>query len=243
MLSLSMRLDPHTAYYFEPVFKEDAFSSKRMECFNQKDMEQMNMRTPDDEPQLAETERRRRAGLSDAEKKRAKNDEPLTQITILDGVTAYRLGGWESAESTVDKPVYEKVEYANKGVRSRILTHGWVYCRWGRARRFKEGKPADVPEAHGPAWDGGFKEFTDVEGVVDWLELEREEKARARGESMGGSGSVKGKERADVPVRSSSRVRATPGPSASARVGEEDLQAELLEETGSEEYESDELIA
>ncbi|KAF2820539.1 hypothetical protein CC86DRAFT_449204 [Ophiobolus disseminans] len=170
LLSLSMRLDPHTVYYFEPVFKEDTLTAKRMECFNHKNMAQRNPRIPDDEPRPDKEERVRRAKLSEDEKKRSKLDEPLTQITIMDGVTAYRLGGWEAPESTIGDVVYEKYDFANKGVRSRILTHGWVYCRWGRARRFKEGKPADMPAAHGEAWKGGgFKEFTDCEGVVDWL--------------------------------------------------------------------------
>jgi hypothetical protein len=171
-----MRTDEHTVYYFEPVFKEDTFTSKRMECFNFKDMQQRNPRTADDEPTLEVKEKLRRAKLSEKEKKRAKSDEPLTQITIMDGVTAYRLGGWESATSTNANIKYERFQYRKQGIRARILTHGWVYCRWGRARRFKDGKPDDVEDVHGDAWKApGFVEFSAVDGVVDWLEKEKRE--------------------------------------------------------------------
>ncbi|KAF1851572.1 uncharacterized protein K460DRAFT_240622, partial [Cucurbitaria berberidis CBS 394.84] len=175
VLSLHMRLDPHTVYYFEPIFKEDTFTANRMECFNFRNMQQRHPRcTPEEVLKLDEEEQERRATLLDAEKKRARNDEPLTQITIMDGVCAYRLGGWEKVSSKASQPEYEKPEYKTQGVRARILTHGWVYCRWGRARRFKEGKPNDGGEkVHGDAWKGGFVEFTDVKGVYPWLEEER----------------------------------------------------------------------
>ncbi|KAF1914319.1 hypothetical protein BDU57DRAFT_500560 [Ampelomyces quisqualis] len=179
LLSLSMRLDPHTVYHFTPIFKEDTFTSTRMECFNKVQMEQQHPRTPASEPRLTRTEKARRATLSEAEKKRATNDDPLTQITIMDGVTAYRLGGWEIPASTTTSRRYEKPEWASRGVRMRALTQGWVYCRWGRARSLQDGKGNDGPAAHGVAWDGGFKEFRDVEGVVDWLRLEREGKKEA----------------------------------------------------------------
>lgn len=175
LLSITMRLDPQTVYHFSPVFKEDTFTSKRMECFNKTTMEQQNPRTPGDDPRLSAAEKARRAGLSDAEKKRARNDEPLTQIIIMDGVTAYRLGGWEKGSSTLEDQVYEKAEWAHRGVRMRVLTQGWVYCRWGRARSMEDSKRNDVSATHGVAWNGGFKEFRDVEGVVDWLAIEREE--------------------------------------------------------------------
>jgi hypothetical protein len=176
LLSLSMRLDPHTVYHFVPTFKEDTFTSKRMECFNKTQMEQQHPRTSDTEPRLTPAEKARRATLSEAEKKRARNDEPLTQITIMDGVTAYRLGGWESPASTLTSRHYEKPEWAHRGVRMRALTQGWVYCRWGRARSLKDGKGNDVPVAHGVAWNGGFKEFGHIRGVVDWKGIESEQK-------------------------------------------------------------------
>jgi hypothetical protein len=231
LLSLIMRADPHTVYYFEPVFKEDTFTAKRMECFNFQQMQQRNMRTPDTEARLSTREKARRALIPKAELERSRNDEPLTQITIMHGITAYRLGGWEDARSTLDNVVYEKAEYENLGIRSRILTHAWVYCRWGRARRFKDGKPDDVAAVHGAAWKGGFKEFTDVEGVVDWLAEERKEKMEGKG---------KGKESAET-------KKVARGPYAARRqgeymisgandgrrrdsvvVGEGDLQARLL---------------
>jgi hypothetical protein len=180
LLALSMRIDPHTVYYVEPVFKEDTFSSQRMECFNQVQMEQTNPRTPDTHDLLYNEEKTRRAGLSAAEKKRAKSDDALTQIMIMDGVTAYRRGGWESAYSKVLDVKYEKTEFRDQGIRARVLTAGWVYCRWGRARQLKDGKSADSPAAHGTAWNEGFREFSDVQGVVDWVGVERKEKERKK---------------------------------------------------------------
>lgn len=201
MLSISMRADPLTVYQFVPIFKEDTYDANRMECFNTHAMEQTNPRTPDSEPLLTKAEKFRREGIPEREKARAKNDDPLIQIAIMYGVTAWRLGGWEDSSSTLSAPKFEKQEYKDMGVRSRILTHGWVYCRWGRARRFKDGKPDDKPETHGLAWrDGGFKEFTDVGGVVDWLGLESKAKARARARAMAEGWGEKGdgKERAVV---------------------------------------------
>jgi hypothetical protein len=226
ILSLAMRMGPHTVYHFEPVFKEDTFSSKRMECFNKKYMEQTNPRTDDEHELLKESEKERRAGLSSAEKKRRMNDEPLTQITVMDGVTAYRRGGWESRESKTLNVQFEKVEWANQGVRARMLTPGWVFCRWGRAREFKDGKSADIPKAHGVAWNGGFKEFADVKGVVDWIGIERVEREKKR-EAM--LATLKAKGQATVGSRPGA------GPSTTAkgkgRLSEADLQAQLEEDS------------
>jgi hypothetical protein len=229
ILSLCMRIDPHTVYNFEPVFKEDTFMSKRMDCFNWKEMEQTNPRTPDTEPLLSKQEKARRVLIPADEKKRAKHDDPLTQITILDGVTAYRLGGWETATSTVLDPEFEKSEFQKKGVRVRVITHGWVYCRWGRAKRFKEGKSVDVPATHGAAWkDGGFKEFSDVAGVVNWSQVERDARRQAK-EALG-----KGKGKAvdaGSNVSKGCLVGSVAGPSKRVdQVQEMDLQAQLNEE-------------
>ncbi|KAH3911311.1 hypothetical protein HBH56_133060 [Parastagonospora nodorum] len=183
ILSLSMRLDPHTVYHFVPVFKEDEFTSERMECLNHVQMQQTNPRTPDDAEGLTRAETQRRANLSPAEKNRAQNDDPLTQITILDGVTAYRQGGWEAQDSTLSNVKFEKQEFENRGVRVRKLTDALVYCRWGRARRFKSGKGDDVATQHGDAWKGGFVEFARVKGVGDWIEHERK-MAKGKGKAM-----------------------------------------------------------
>ncbi|KAF2107531.1 hypothetical protein BDV96DRAFT_653618 [Lophiotrema nucula] len=153
ILSLIMRADPHTVYYFTPVFKEDTFRYEYAECFNKKEMEATHPRRRESWP----------ADISESEQRRAKGDEPLTQITIFAGLTAYRVGGIETGESSVEKPVYLHEGWARKGIRARILTHGWVYCRWGRARKFVKGKPADEEEVHGAQWrEPGFVEFEDV---------------------------------------------------------------------------------
>ncbi|KAF2796517.1 hypothetical protein K505DRAFT_237589 [Melanomma pulvis-pyrius CBS 109.77] len=156
MLSLLMRADPHTVYYFVPSFKEDSFTRKHMECFNSNTMKVTNPHERKTWPD----------GTTDAEKSRASGDEALTQITIMDGVTAYRRGGWETGDSKPGKVNYVHPNGRDTGIRCRVLTHGWVFCRWGRPRKFKDGKPADNPKVHGAAWKGdGFIEFRNVPGV------------------------------------------------------------------------------
>ena len=131
-----------------------------------------------------EDEQKRRDALSETEKSRARGDTALTQIICFNGVTAYRKGGWEVGSSTANNPVYEKGEYKNMGVRVRVLTQGLVYCRWGRALSSQKNAEMDNEtgkKIHGDAWrEGGFMQFTDVEGVFDWLGKERKEKAEAR---------------------------------------------------------------
>lgn len=140
----------------------------------------MQQRRPQTAVDLLEpAEQARRAELSQREIKRSQGDEPLTQIVLMYGICAYRKGGWEDPESTIKKRKYEKEEYEQQGVRTRLLTQGWVYCRWGRARKMAGGKADDGGEkVHGEAWNGGFKEFTDVEGVPQWLEMEKKERKK-----------------------------------------------------------------
>lgn len=144
-------------------------------------MQQTNPLTPETDPGLRASEKRRRAALSDAEKARARNDDALTQITLMNGVAAYRVGGWEDVESTVTDVRYETAGHATRGVRERVLSKAWAYCRWGRARKFKDGRADDRAAQHGVVWKGGFKEFTDVEGVRNWVKSERGEKKRGEG--------------------------------------------------------------
>jgi len=133
---------------------------------------------------VGEDEQKRRDALSESEKKRAGGDTALTQILCFNGVTAYRRGGWEVGSSTANNPVYGKREWKNMGVRVRVLTQGLVYCRWGRALSSQKSGEMDNESGkkiHGDAWrGGGFMQFTDVEGVFDWLGAERREKADAR---------------------------------------------------------------
>ncbi|KAI4610485.1 hypothetical protein J4E80_008249 [Alternaria sp. BMP 0032] len=182
ILSLHMHLDPHTAYHHVPLFKEDNYDSSVMECWNDPAMRQRNMRNKYDE--VDEDEQKRRDALSETEKKRARGDTALTQILCFNGVTAYRKGGWEVGSSTANNPVYEKGEYKNMGVRVRVLTQGLVYCRWGRALSSQKSASMDNEtgkKTHGDAWrEGGFMQFTNVEGVFDWLGKERKETAEAR---------------------------------------------------------------
>ena len=121
-----------------------------------------------DQDMISKAEQERRKGLDERELRRMKRDEGLVQITLMPGITAYRLGGWEIPASSGEKVQYEE-GCEGRGVRVRRLTDAWVYCRWGRQRAWKDGKPADDPEMHGVAWkDSGFVEFfPGVEGVTD----------------------------------------------------------------------------
>jgi len=145
-------------------------------------MRQRNMRNRYED--VDEDEQKRRDALSETEKKRARGDTALTQILCFNGVTAYRKGGWEVGSSTANNLVYERREWKDMGVRVRVLTQGLVYCRWGRALSSQKTAEMDNEtgrKIHGDAWrEGGFMQFTDVEGVFDWLGAERKEKAEAR---------------------------------------------------------------
>jgi hypothetical protein len=208
-----MRLDPHTVYHHEPVFKEDNFTSSRMEAMNNhgmrlqnptadldKDakqlMEDLHIEDEEKQKRLISMEKKRREELGYEESKRARMDNALTQICILDGVTAYRVGGWEASKSEIRRPVYENGKWKGMGVRARILTQAWVYCRWGRARAFPPIEDEEVGKrVHGKAWrKDGFCEFAAVEGVVDWAGMEkkgRDEAAKAaKAEAAGGEEDV-----------------------------------------------------
>ncbi|KAB2099367.1 hypothetical protein AG0111_0g12255 [Alternaria gaisen] len=193
LLSLHMSLSPHTIYHHVPLFKEDTYVSSSMECFNERAMRLSNMRTSlSGLPSLSfssspssfrptqeelQQERARRNRLNETEKRRAGGNVPLVQIVCTEGITAYRRGGCEKNKtSSNENPVFEKSGYQNMGIRARILTHGWTYCRWGRARSSSDSmqNPAcrDVENTgrkiHGDVWrDGGFVNFSDVEGVMD----------------------------------------------------------------------------
>lgn len=177
-----MHFDPHTAYHHVPLFKEDRYDSSVMECWNNGSMRQRNMRNKYEEVEGKEQERR--DALSETEKKRARGDTTLTQIICFNGVTAYRKGGWEDGSSNANNPVYERREYKNLGVRVRVLTQGLVYCRWGRALSMQKSASMENEarkKIHGDEWrEGVFMQFTDVEGVFDWLRAERKEKAEMR---------------------------------------------------------------
>lgn len=131
---------------------------------------------------LTPTEQARRATLSKAELRRSKGDQALTQIIVFRGVVAFRKGGWEDGNSTARNVVFEKEEFAEEGYRERLLTKAWVYCRWGRG--MAKGMDEEMGrKVHGDAWrEGGFVEFTGLEGVWDWLGEEAQEMKKGRGE-------------------------------------------------------------
>ncbi|OCL12236.1 hypothetical protein AOQ84DRAFT_420404 [Glonium stellatum] len=171
VLSISMRLDPDTVYYFEPTGKDDWYDPQAMECFNMKTMEASHPR------------KRTWAHSEDqAEKERAQGDGPLVRIICMDGCTAYRQGGWLSPDSP---------GWKSMGFRSRRLTQALVACRWGRKRKWVKGQPADRKEVHGTKWvEPGFVEFRNVvekiqketlDKIMRKAEVETEEEPRDGG--------------------------------------------------------------
>ena len=98
--------------------------------------------------------------MSDVEKKRARNDEPLTQITIMDAVCAYRLGGWEQAKSKVVEasarvkqsnlvePLVRQAKARAEAARAQVATARAVRSGPGTARR-PNLMPQLVPGANG----------------------------------------------------------------------------------------------
>ncbi|KAF2751593.1 hypothetical protein M011DRAFT_394626 [Sporormia fimetaria CBS 119925] len=158
ILSLYMRMDTRTVYHFVPTFKDQTYDNAAMACFNEEEMKATDPHTRKTWP----------ANYTEAEKRRAEFDEPLVQIRIFEGVTAYRKGSWETSSSTAKNQRFVKAGGEDDGVRSRILTCSWVYCRWGRRKEFKDRKDVSDPEAHGMQWDGGFVNFSDVMGVPEF---------------------------------------------------------------------------
>ncbi|KAH6643139.1 hypothetical protein C7974DRAFT_303021 [Boeremia exigua] len=143
MLSLHMRMDTQTAYHFDPVFKETPFKPTEMTSFLPAATKRAQTQTHTTRPR----------------------DRPLVQIAILPSLTAFRRGGWSYAPPTL--PAKHTLPDP-EGVRARLLTPAWVLTRHGVPRAWDNGKPADVPAAHGDAWRGGFVEFyPGVRGVRD----------------------------------------------------------------------------
>lgn len=144
LLSLALHLDDHTVYHFPAAYKDMEYDPDTMECFNEASMRANDPKT-----------RGWPEGTPAEEIQRAKLDEPLVRINIMAGCTAYRRGGWQNEDGSY---IYDEgASVEDKGIRSRVLTHSWVYCRWGRKRRW-DGK--DGEKVHGVLWrEPGFVEF------------------------------------------------------------------------------------
>ncbi|ORY16649.1 hypothetical protein BCR34DRAFT_476214 [Clohesyomyces aquaticus] len=152
-LSIQMRIDPHTAYHFTPMFKEDRFLPKFADCFNISRLQAAHPRNP---------AKVWPDNFSEQEIRKRKLDDAVICVTMMSGVTAYRKGGWEAKDSRVGLVRYEGKDGTEKGLRSRCLTQGWVYVRWGRGRKWEKGVEVTKKEDYGMLWDGGFVEFRDL---------------------------------------------------------------------------------
>ncbi|KAF2450560.1 hypothetical protein P171DRAFT_479643 [Karstenula rhodostoma CBS 690.94] len=131
LLSLQVAVDPFTVYYHVPLANGDRFSHALHEAFNHEEMERSHPRNPET------------AFASEEARKRASNDEAVISMVLMNGLTAYRAGGWEAPESDPGWDgegfvgrVYAREGNGGRGHRERVLAHGWVFCKWGRARRF-----------------------------------------------------------------------------------------------------------
>lgn len=127
LLSLHMRLDPHTHYAFTPVFREQTFARSGMERPNQAGTTYTHPKGARDADLIPKAEQERRKGGDEKELSRMRRDEALVQITLFPGVVACRRGGWETPDSIAEKVRYEK-GCEGRGVRVRRLTEAWVYC-------------------------------------------------------------------------------------------------------------------
>ncbi|KAJ4375576.1 hypothetical protein N0V86_007109 [Didymella sp. IMI 355093] len=130
LLSLHMRLSHTTVYHFTPVFKDQPYTASTMECLNHAQMIATHPRSngASDPISKEEQDRHSRSTLPDEERTRMHQDQGLVHITLLPGVTAYRLGGWEKPSSRREMVEFEDGCEA-KGVRCRALTDAWVFCR------------------------------------------------------------------------------------------------------------------
>ncbi|RAR06252.1 hypothetical protein DDE83_007057 [Stemphylium lycopersici] len=180
LLSLHMHLDPHTVYHFAPAFKEQAYTRPTMDVSNARQMAQQNpLASPDT---LTPGERSRRAALGAEEQRRARRHVPLTQISIMNGLVAYRPGGWEAPARCSQRGKAERAELlyedqttVDTGLRTKVLVPAWVFCRWGRAYGDTCSlSDAEAKKVHGDKWDGGFVGLTSVPGVFDWRGKKRD---------------------------------------------------------------------
>lgn len=102
--------------------KDDKFQQKHIQSFNS-NMEETHLSQRTSWP----------SHWTEAEKSLRQGGKVSTQITIMNGITAYRLGGWEAEESTPWKVKY--IDDGNRMVlRSRVLTYGWVTYGWVYSR-------------------------------------------------------------------------------------------------------------
>jgi hypothetical protein len=136
LLSLHMRLSHATVYRFTPVFKDQPHTASTMGCVNHAQIITAHPRGSSASDPISKEEQhprsrsrsRSRSTLLDGEQTRVHQDQGLVHITLLPGLTAYRLGGWEKPSS-----LREMVEFEDgckaKGVRCRALTDAWVFCR------------------------------------------------------------------------------------------------------------------
>ena len=110
-ISIRMRLDSETIYYFPPTAKDDIFSSKNMSCVNERQM-------------LANDPYSAKASKKKGHKSTGEHIDGLVRVIVMDGCTSFRKYGWSTDDDQ------------QSGFRTYDLLPARVVCSWGTQRRF-----------------------------------------------------------------------------------------------------------
>ncbi|KAF2812984.1 uncharacterized protein BDZ99DRAFT_496085 [Mytilinidion resinicola] len=170
LLSITMRLDGSAVYYWVPTLKDDRYDDATMECFNREYMINNNPRSKEVQATITDAD----------ERNRMSGDEGLVRVNCMSGCTVYHKGGWAVKRNDVDDDDDEHAwkvpdNHVNKGIRSRQLTQNWVLCRWGRPRKWTNGRPSDAASAHGYK-EGSITKPLETFGFIEFSEVVKQER-------------------------------------------------------------------
>jgi len=116
-LSVILRLDPGTVYFFADVLKDEHYNAEDLEIFSAS--HEAWMEDADNHPQWTSYDPAK--GLDDEKLQEVKSYSSLVRIACFDRLDAFRKGGWRPRDR-------------EKGFRTRTLAKGRVACRWGLQR-------------------------------------------------------------------------------------------------------------
>ena len=188
-LSLAMRKDRSTLYYWPPTFKDEEFELERMECLHMLDLMEKSpyegKKTPEGYDRAVV-----RPGLEHQR-------HAIVRIVCWPGLVSYQQGGGDLAQEELgnenrnDKRAPPDVQQQQKllakqrgdgtltgheGFRTKVLCKAVVLLQWGRQRLLT--KEAGT-SAHLEAKKTGDRKYDkDVEGFVELYDLFEEEVAR-----------------------------------------------------------------